>query len=144
MKLMNLENSVCSDENLYKIIQFVIDFEKERGLSELEIQEKYLHGYCSSLVEIIKHFLPKAHIVGFLSYDEFSHFCIRLYEEGKIYYYDINGAKSYNEMMEFIAKEFGGNPKNIFLKDFDEIHRENDIIDQIYNLIKLPEEQFSI
>ncbi|MBQ3502772.1 MAG: hypothetical protein IJA72_03815 [Clostridia bacterium] len=144
--MLKLRNNDATEENILKIIRHIKDIETKRGLTESEIEHKYTYGYCSSLVEIVQHFLPECKSILFWGYDEdVVHFCVGVKCQAKsnihedLDYYDINGKKSYDEMVEWMAKEFNGKIEGIFVQEM-EVSRSNEIQDEAYSTICIEKE----
>lgn len=141
---------------------------KEMNLKENEVTEeveneiakkishKYMHGDCSCLASLIRLLLPGAKCVlfgndaTFQTSEPAAHYCVMIrpklndksaglsgYLE-KSYFFDINGKKSYDEMCEFLGKEFGVSPQETIFTGFAQCSSYNDITNQLFNLIKLP------
>lgn len=150
MNILKLINNDAVEENVLKIIEHIKKIETAHGLTEDKIIHKYTHGYCSSLVEIVEHFLPNVRPVCFWSCEEFAHFCIEIkgsnnsnnYDD--LSYYDINGKKSYNEMLEWMANEFNGKIEGIFVQEMRRVNRSNEIQDEVYSTICIENENVQI
>ena len=143
MKILKLINNEATEENILKIIQHIKDIETAEGLTQQEIEHKYTCGYCSSLVEMVQHFLPQCRSICFWSADDIAHFCIGIEpqcsnsnEHKELDYFDINGKKSFNEMAQWLAKEFNGDIRGIRTMEMP-VSRENKIQQKVYNSVHI-------
>ena len=104
------------EQQIEFIIKLVKEFERKyNGLTDEEISYKYTHGDCGCLATLIKRFIPKASVKG-LGDGEYAHTVIRIKdpnyisEERPVFHediilYDINGRKTYDEMVDYIVSE---------------------------------------
>lgn len=104
-----------------KIIEFVKQLERERGLSEEEIQYKYACGHCDNLaklvVNLINNLFGKQRTIG-VDKVEFTrgdgqwtyHSYVKVINPGKgpSDFYDILGKKNYEETQQFIEEMHDG------------------------------------
>lgn len=143
MKTLKLRNDEATEENILKIIKHIKDIETAEGLTQQEIEHKYTCGYCSSLVEMVQHFLPQCRYICFWSADDIAHFCIGIERQGSsskehrdLDYFDINGKKSFDEMAQWLAKEFNGDIRGIRTREMP-VLRENKIQQKVYNSVHI-------
>ena len=125
MKKLVLNSNDLEEINIRKIIEYVRQFEKEKGLSDEEITHKYTHGDCVCLAFLIKILLPSVKVKWFGSCSDDAHCCIAIKGDPKLdskledfidedlYYFDINGKKYYDEMREFLSETFNTNISEI-------------------------------
>lgn len=118
MEQLRLNVNDATEENIYKIIDYVIKLEKEHGLTDDEIIYKYTHSDCICLAFLIKTLLPNVIVKWFGSCSLDAHCCIAIkgdsnldsklddFIDEDLYYFDINGKKYYDEMCLFLANVF--------------------------------------
>ncbi len=147
MNNLRLRNNNPTEENVLKIINHIKDIETERGLTKDEIEYKYTQGHCSSLVEMVQHFLPSVRPIWFWNYEECSHYCLAIENPDKnsgkyldLDYFDINGKKSYKQITDWMYEYFGLNIK-CFNVGEESPSRSNEIKEDVYNSIVIENEQ---
>ena len=146
-KNLKLSYFDTDEQNILKLIEFVKQKEKERGLSQEEIDFKYTHGFCAALanyirVSLLKCFGFDANMASRLNHSFISH-------NGA--YYDILGKKNANEMYEFLESEYFKNGQPPFAnadirEDYVEIEEmkhwktyTNDMLEDLALSVKLDE-----
>ena len=110
MKVFEIKNDLSERENILSFIEYVKSVEKENGLTDEEISQKYTHKDCRCLVSLINSFFPNTNSVMFLLDEEDVHFVASLDTSSKngekqTIYFDINGEKKFfRSMCFFVAK----------------------------------------
>ena len=127
MKRLVIKNELSQKENILNLIEHIKYVEKRKGLSKSKIIEKYTHGDCRCLVSLIQHFFPEVKSIMFTLDEEDFHCVAGLDLEGdsEPVFFDINGAKSFNEVCVFMLenyRNFGGEitcteTGNLFIKN---------------------------
>lgn len=118
MEKLILPNQNATEENILRIIEYVRQVEKSKGLTDEQISYKYTHGDCNCLADLIKTLLPDVKLKGFGSSNGDAHSCVAIKGNPDVderldrfigedfYYFDINGKKYYDEMCEYLANTF--------------------------------------
>lgn len=109
-KKLKLSYFDTDEQNILKLIGLVKQKEKERGLSQEEIDFKYTHGFCSALANYIRESLSKCFgfDTGMVSR---LHHCFISHNGAS---YDILGKKSESEMFAFLQRGYFKNGQPLF------------------------------
>lgn len=140
MKVFEIKNDLSERENILSFIEYVKTVEKENGLTDEEISQKYTHSDCRCLVSLINSFFPNTNSVMFLLDEEDVHFVVSLdviSKNGEIQtsYFDINGEKSFSDVCLFMFENFG-RTGIIMSKKTTKQFVENDITQKILNSVE--------
>lgn len=140
MKVFEIKNDLSERENILSFIEYVKSVEKENGLTDEEISQKYTHKDCRCLVSLINSFFPNTNSVMFLLDEEDVHFVVSLdviSKNGEIQtsYFDINGEKSFSGVCLFMFENFG-RTGIIMSKETTKQFVENDITQKILNSVE--------
>ena len=140
MKVFEIKNEMSERENILRLIEYVKTVEKENGLTDEEISQKYTHKDCRCLVSLINSFFPNTNSVMFLLDEEDVHFVVSLdvvskNGETQTSYFDINGEKSFSDVCLFMFENFG-RTGIIMSKETTKQFVENDITQKILNSVE--------
>ena len=107
MKEFVIKSELSERENILRLIEHVKNVERENGLSDKEINQRYTHKDCRCLVSIINRCFPSIKPIMFLLDEEDVHFVALLdsiSKNGKkrTSYFDINGEKDFSGMCVFM------------------------------------------
>lgn len=101
-KKLKLSYFDTDEQNILKLIELVKQKEKERGLSQEEIDFKYTHGFCAALANYIRASLLKCFGFDAIMATRLNHSFIS--HNGASY--DILGKKNVSEMHAFLESEY--------------------------------------
>lgn len=140
MKEFVIKSELSDRENILRLIEHVKNVERENGLSDKEINQKYTHKDCRCLVSIINRCFPNIKPVMFLLDEEDVHFVAMLESEfkngeKKTTYFDINGEKSFSDVCLFMFENFG-RTGIIMSKETTSDFISNDISQQVFDSIQ--------
>ena len=124
-----MENLVLDEKddlgsNVLKIIEFVKQVERERGLTDEEMVYKYTHGHCwvlaTCVVETINRIFGEVKEVQEQSFAKFNtHWYVEVKTNEGEFYYDICGKKTKEEVEAYMDNLEGLVREAVRFRDFD-------------------------
>ena len=148
MNMLILKNNEPTAENILSLIEIIKQIERENGLTEKQIIDKYTHNDCLCLATMINYVLPTTKMVMLVLDEDCFHcfVCADLKEKtnglpqnkyANFAYFDINGKKSFEQACEYVCLEFNTDTQNVVPVEVKRPILENDIKQKLLSLVDI-------
>ena len=140
MKRFVRKNELTKKEDILSFVEFVKNIERNNGLSEQDIIQKYTHRDCRCLASLINEVFPETKQIMFCLDEEDFHFVASLDFKSKksetiTTYFDVNGEKDFSNMCIFMFENFG-RCGTILCKEITKEFVSNDVTSQVLDMIE--------